>query len=150
MAWGAAGADTATNPATGNDVQEATATYNIDPPENGWRSAPGNPIYTARLRANEVRDTAGNHARPVHLESFGVRPDPEPEDNTPPTAEVSATVGNVVQAGGDSLSVTVIYRDNVALDLDSINQNHDAIEVTSSQGGPAATRHLDRDEPCLG
>jgi Tol biopolymer transport system component len=56
-----------------------------------------------------------------------------PGDTTPPTATITAP--NVNAAGGATQSVTVVYADNAAVDVSSIDSN----DITVTGPGPAAT-----------
>ena len=112
-------------------MQQATVIYNIAPPANDWENAPNSAVYTVRLRANEVRDTAGNHAPAVDLDSFGVD-----IDQTPPEATIEAIP--LTRTAQPRYEFTITYRDDRGLDAGSFKNGNSItqITVTPPSGGP--------------
>jgi uncharacterized delta-60 repeat protein len=105
---------------------QIVATYTATAPNGAW-AASDNGHYTVTFNGNQVFDTAGNVAGGTST-SFNVAI--AVPDTTPPTASIAAP--NVTAPGGSSETVTVVYRDNVAVQASSIDASD--IVVTSPTG----------------
>ena len=90
------------------------ATYTINPPTNaGWTIA-DNGAYTVALKPNAVEDANDNFAAAAST-SFKVGV----SDTIPPVVQ-SVSAPSVTSAGNGTLTITVVYSDNVAINVSSI------------------------------
>ena len=105
-----------------------TATYYITAPGGTWDAADAG-AYTIALRANEVKDLAGNFTPAGTLGTFNV-------SDPPPTATLTSAP-NVTTPGAVYYYYTVRYADNVYVDYTSIVNGNDTV-VT----GPGAFSQL--------
>ena len=119
-----------------------TVTYTIDAPGGSWDSA-DNGAYTVRVVAGAVRDGAGNgNAEAGGTFGVGIVATPPPDGERPVVASFLA--GNVNSPGGTSHTVTVVFTDNVAVDVGTISAAD--LTVARRGGGPAPTvRRVDVD-----
>lgn len=92
------------------------ATYTVLAPGGEW-DATDNGTYTVTIRNTQVRDTAGRDLS-ESFPTFQVAI--APPDNQPPVV-TSASAPNVTAPGGTSHEVAVIYSDDVAIDVASID-----------------------------
>lgn len=89
------------------------AVYTVAAPNGSWSAADNGP-YTVSIAAGAVKDLSGAGVG-SSLGSFRVAVG----DPQPPTAAVSAT--DITSAGAATYSFNVLYTDNVAIDVSSIN-----------------------------
>jgi hypothetical protein len=105
-----------------------TAVYSAPAPAGGWKSA-NNGTYAVALQAFQVADTAGNFAPAAALGSFAVS-----LETAPPTASASAPT--VTTPGAAAQTVTVVYADNVGVDVGTLGTGD---VVVTGPNGYAAT-----------
>ena len=102
-----------------SDSNLITATYTVAK-TNGqpWAFA-DNGTYTFTIAAGAVTDTSGNGV-PARVGSFIVSL--PPPDTTPPTDVITAP--GITSPGGTTQAITVVYSDNVAVDISTIENNN--------------------------
>jgi len=99
-----------------------TATYRIVPPGGAWKLA-DNGVYTVSMQAKQVTDTSGNPVATGRLGTFTV-------DTAPPKASLSAA--KVAKGGAASYTFTVTYKDNLAVNVASLDDSD--LQVTGPNG----------------
>jgi len=109
-----------------SNPDDVFATYTIDPPDgSGWTVA-DNGAYTLTLQPNAVEDANGNFAAMTSA-SFRVGV----ADSTPPVVD-SVSAPFITSAGSGTQTVTVVYIDNVAVNVGSIGPADIAVSGTTA------------------
>ena len=101
---------------------QCVATYRIVPPVGAWDAA-HNGAYTVTMQSKQVKDTSGNAVAAGKLGLFMV-------DTISPTASLSAA--KVTRTGGKIHTFTVMYKDNIAVDVATLSNSN--IVVTGPNG----------------
>ena len=102
-----------------------TATYRITAPGGTWDLS-DNGTYTVSLQSGQVTDTSGNAATAGSLGTFAVNI----PDNIAPTASI--LLSNITSSGASTYTFTVLYTDNVAINVASLGSTD--IQVTGPNG----------------
>jgi uncharacterized delta-60 repeat protein len=111
------------------DGKSVTATYTLAAP-GGTFDAADNGAYTVAIQPNEIRDAA-NNAVASASETFTINvSNGDPTDSTPPTAVITA--GEVTTPGGATHTVSVVYTDDVQIQLSTISASN--LTVTGPDG----------------
>jgi len=110
-----------------NGGQTVTAVYTVAPPDGAW-SASDNGTYTISVVAGQVTDTSNN---PVGPASGTFNVSASVADTQPPVAVISAPA--ITAVGSVPQSVNVVYSDNVAVAVSSIDMTDLSV---SGPGGP--------------
>ncbi|MCU0526731.1 MAG: hypothetical protein MUF72_18130 [Elainella sp. Prado103] len=108
-----------------------SVTYRITAPGGSWDSA-DNGNYSIALQANQIRDTSGNIAMAQQLGNFQVNITPTP------VADQEAPTASLLSINPTTRDLTIVYRDNVAINAASIDDND--IRVTAPGGASLVTR----------
>jgi hypothetical protein len=113
-----------------------SATYRIAAPGGSWDSS-DNGSYSITLQPNQVRDSNGNFVAAGLLGNFQVNISPTPSfDQEAPTA-------NLLSINPSTRDLTIVYRDNVAINPATIDDND--VRVTGPGGSPLVTRVVSND-----
>lgn len=113
-----------------------SVTYRITAPGGSWDGS-DNGSYSLTLQSNQVRDTSGNFAATGLLGSFQVAISPTPSlDREAPTA-------NLLSINPNTRDLTIVYRDNVAINSATIDDND--LQVTGPGGTALVTRVIAND-----
>ncbi|HWE97712.1 MAG TPA: DNRLRE domain-containing protein [Tepidisphaeraceae bacterium] len=107
--------------------QTVTATYTVAAPAGAWSSA-DNGTYTISIVPGQVTDTSNNG---VGAASGAFNVSASAADTQPPSGAISAPA--IGSSGGSSQTVTVVYTDNIGINLVSLGAGNISV---SGPGGP--------------
>ncbi|MBF2050688.1 MAG: hypothetical protein IGS54_25550 [Elainella sp. C42_A2020_010] len=120
---------------TGNGTPRSV-TYRITAPGGSWDSA-DNGSYSITLQANQVSDTSGKFVAPGLLGNFQVN------ISQTPVSDQEAPTANLLSVDPNTRDLTVVYRDNVAINAASIDDSD--LQVISPNGVQLITRVIAND-----